>query len=325
MGEIYVCGDGVSKVRTIVLVGKTGNGKSATANSILGRKVFESRLSSSGVTATSQMRSGLSKSGQHINIIDTPGLFDFTEGGTKVIAEEIAKCVDLAGFGGIDAIVFVLSLRSRFSQEEEAAFRSLKALFGPRIIDYMIIVFTGGDDLEDIDFDEYIGQPDIPQPLKEIIRLCENRTVVFNNKTKDQWERLNQSDKLWCILDEVVARNGGEPYREKMAAGSLVAVEAKLNQTKAEMEKKLVEKQLARSEAERQAAESRRMAEDETRRLKEALETAQTEERLWLENLIQKERDERFLADAQAREATLKTEAAIAELHSKIDQKCTIL
>ena len=68
---------------------------------------------------------------------------------------------------GIDAILVVFSVRTRFSREEEAAIRSLKSLFGSKIIDYMIVVFTGGDELEDDEktFEEYLGH-ECPKPLK---------------------------------------------------------------------------------------------------------------------------------------------------------------
>lgn len=61
---------------------------------------------------------------------------------------------------GIHAILVVLSVRTRFSREEEASIRSLQQLFGNNISNYMVVVFTGGDDLEDNDetFDDYLGR-----------------------------------------------------------------------------------------------------------------------------------------------------------------------
>ncbi|XP_037401739.1 GTPase IMAP family member 9-like [Pygocentrus nattereri] len=199
----------------IVLLGKTGDGKSSCANTILNEDVFPIGHLSISETHKCESRTKLINE-KEISVVDTPGLF-VTSLPEKELKSEILRCI-VECAPGPHAFVIVLRV-GRYTDQEKEIVNKLTAAFGEEALKYAVVLFTHGDQLsEDQRIEDFVKQS---TELQGLVDKCGGRVHVIDNKYWNQQQdeyRNNrvQVEKLLKTIEEMVRKNGGLCYSNEI-------------------------------------------------------------------------------------------------------------
>ncbi len=193
--------------RRLVLLGKSGVGKSAAGNTILGQRELISVMSTSSVTSGCS-EAHTTVSDRSVSVVDTPGFFD-TQMNPEELAEEIARSVYISS-PGPHAFLIVFPVNMRFTEQELQIPQIIEMMFGQEVLKYSFILFTHGDQLEEESVEKLI---DKNCRLRALVQQCGGRYHVFNNKDLNNREQVND---LLQKIDSMIEQNGGGHYSNQM-------------------------------------------------------------------------------------------------------------
>ncbi|KAF3700506.1 GTPase IMAP family member 4 Immunity-associated nucleotide 1 protein [Channa argus] len=263
----------------IVLLGRTGTGRSSSGNTILGRSAFWVEASPCSVTTQCKRQSG-TVDGRNISVIDTPGFFH-THLAPHEIMAEVGRCVVMSSPG---PHIFLVTLQpGRFTQEEKDALEWIKAIFGPGASRFTMVLFTWGDQLQDRRIEDFLEKS---KELWHFVNSCHGGYHIFDNSKQDG---ARQVTELLKKVDRIVVDNGSGCYSDGMFKEAERAIKQAKERILGERGHEMESPQKMAEDKEEQelAIENKRQIEEEDeKRKREEEEAKKREERLfWCELL----------------------------------------
>nr|KAG5686750.1 hypothetical protein BaRGS_011866 [Batillaria attramentaria] len=179
--------------------------------------------------------------------MDSPGLYDTAKSQQEIctIIVQAVACMH----PGPHAILLVIRLDDFNKQKEFGCYRRLKALFNDHITNFMVVLFTGGDQLERKNLTFADIMKTAPKELIEILHECGNRHIVFNNFAHDP---VPQVEQLFDLVRKMKEQNGnpymcpkykkiGEGLEEEVAKRLAVVEELEIQKRERDKEMELTE------------------------------------------------------------------------------------
>ncbi|KAM9718117.1 uncharacterized protein ACNS7B_021538 [Menidia menidia] len=208
--------DQENDTKRVILVGKTGSGKSSLANIIFEEELFATNHTPNSGTRTCQLETKCINE-RSITLIDTPGFFDSGRSEDEMKAEIMSCITECAP--GPHAFLIVLRV-DKYSKQEQEVVNKVQEYFSDAALQYAVIVFTHGDQLpKGVKIEEFVSQND---NLSSLVKRCGGRCHVFDNKYWQNTQQNNyrsnqfQLEALLQTVDEMVAARSGQYYTNEV-------------------------------------------------------------------------------------------------------------